>query len=100
MKIPLPLLTSPFVELSKLGKEEPERPNVTCLWVVFSVLEFISSSNPGSSVQLEPAGQGWVPGCPISDPLAELDNDKVPTSTPFNLLIRYIWCWVLLRQSL
>ncbi|EUB63833.1 Ral GTPase-activating protein subunit alpha-1 [Echinococcus granulosus] len=54
---------------------------VTCLWVVFSVLEFICSSS-ATSVQLEPAGPGWVPGCPISDPLA----DEVTPWFPYQLL--------------
>ena len=77
MKIPLPLLTSPFVDLNKAGRGgQEEGTKVTCLWVVFSVLEFISSS-PTASVQLESAGPGWVPGCPISDPLADSLDGKV-----------------------
>ncbi|VDM17756.1 unnamed protein product [Hydatigera taeniaeformis] len=79
MKIPLPLLTSPFVDLSKTeGVDLIRSKEVTCLWVVFSVLEFICSS-PFTSVQLESAGPGWVPGCPISDPLAgEAKSEATP----------------------
>lgn len=77
VKIPLPLLTSPFVDLNKAGGVGLERSKeVTCLWVVFSVLEFICSSS-ATSVQLESAGPGWVPGCPISDPLADEIESKV-----------------------
>ncbi|KAM3185048.1 hypothetical protein ACTXT7_007148 [Hymenolepis weldensis] len=77
VKIPLPILTSPFVDLNKKaqGKGQDRSKEVTCLWVVFSVLEFICSSLT-TSVQLEPAGLGWVPGCPISDPLADEAESK------------------------
>lgn len=78
--IPLPILTSPFVDLNKAslaqGSKQDRSNEVTCLWVVFAVLEFICSSST-SSVQLEPAGLGWVPGCPISDPLADEVESKV-----------------------
>ncbi|VDK36854.1 unnamed protein product [Taenia asiatica] len=86
VKIPLPLLTSPFVDLNKAGGAGLERSKeVTCLWVVFSVLEFICSSSV-TSVQLEPAGPGWVPGCPISDPLADEVESKVTPWFPYQLL--------------
>nr|CDS16003.1 ral GTPase activating protein subunit [Echinococcus granulosus] len=76
VKIPMPLLTSPFVDLNKAeGGGQEWSKEVTCLWVVFSVLEFICSSS-ATSVQLEPAGPGWVPGCPISDPLADEVENK------------------------
>ncbi|VUZ46312.1 unnamed protein product [Hymenolepis diminuta] len=77
VKIPLPILTSPFVDLNKKAQDngQDRSKEVTCLWVVFSVLEFICSSLT-TSVQLEPAGLGWVPGCPISDPLADEAESK------------------------
>ncbi|VUZ46314.1 unnamed protein product [Hymenolepis diminuta] len=87
VKIPLPILTSPFVDLNKKAQDngQDRSKEVTCLWVVFSVLEFICSSLT-TSVQLEPAGLGWVPGCPISDPLADEAESKVKPWSPYQLL--------------
>ncbi|KAL5111794.1 Ral GTPase-activating protein subunit alpha-2 [Taenia crassiceps] len=86
VKIPLPLLTSPFVDLNKAGGAGMEwSKEVTCLWVVFSVLEFICSSS-ATSGQLEPVGPGWVPGCPIPDPLVDEVKSKVTQWFPYQLL--------------
>nr|CDS32262.1 ral GTPase activating protein subunit [Hymenolepis microstoma] len=78
VKIPLPILTSPFVDLNKSAQSSTQdrSKEVTCLWVVFSVLEFICSSFT-TSFQLEPSGLSWVPGCPIADPLADEVEGKV-----------------------
>ncbi|KAM7541229.1 hypothetical protein Aperf_G00000034673 [Anoplocephala perfoliata] len=87
--IPLPILASPFVDLNKAslaqGGGQDRSKEVTCLWVVFAVLEFICSSS-ATSVQLEPAGLGWVPGCLIPDPLADEVDGKATSWLPYHLL--------------
>uniref|UniRef100_A0A5K3F3Z6 Rap-GAP domain-containing protein n=1 Tax=Mesocestoides corti TaxID=53468 RepID=A0A5K3F3Z6_MESCO len=75
VKIPLPLLTSPFTNLNIVDDSNRKRSKeITCLWIVFSVLEYISSST--SLSHLEPAGPGWVPGFPLPDPLADEGESK------------------------
>ncbi len=81
MSIPLPLLTSAFTDLNKSGgsaaQQQPaKQKEATCLCAIFSVLEFIASA-PATTVGMEPAGPGWVPGCPLPDPLAGEDERQV-----------------------
>lgn len=85
MAIPLPVLISPFTDLSmrpssssssllaKSGNQESPKPSTTTLAGVLSVLEFVASTP--KTVPFEHIGAGWVPGCPFPDPLIGILSD-------------------------